>query len=372
MDANTKSSPTSLIGEEEIAAVVAAMRDGDLAGDFTAPRIRAFEAAFARYFSGGYAVATSSGTAALHTALFAMGVRPGDEVIVSAFSCVGSLMSILQRGAVPVFADIEPTTYNMDARALAARVSERTRAIMVVHLFGRPANMDAITKVARQHDLGIIEDCAHSLGSRYQGALTGTLGDVAAFSFFAGKCLSTGEGGMLLARDEAVAKRAALFTHYGQDEPLSPQFVGYNYKMTELTAAIGLEQLKKLDQFVARRKQIVELLRTHLADVDKVALPVDDADSGQPLLFFTLRLTAARSSRDALVTMLRGEGVPVTVHYSRTMNSMFADLCGQAVEECPEAVSAVSGVLNLPIVPTVPDATYLHWAKRIRELSSAI
>ena len=251
------------IGAAEQAAVAAVMASGWIT---QGPKVRELEAGFARLCGLPHAVATNTGTAALHVALLALGVGAGDEVITTPLSCIASANPILFQGARPVFADVEPETFNLDPAAVERCVTPRTRAILPVHLFGHPADMDALRDVARRHGLPIIEDASQATGARYKGRPVGGFGDVGCFSLYANKIVTSAEGGMVVTADEGLARRMAAMRNFGQrpGEHFVHAFLGGNYKMSDLHAAIGCVQLDKLDGYVARRRENVAVLNAAL------------------------------------------------------------------------------------------------------------
>lgn len=222
--------------------------------------IAAFEAAVASFLGVDHAVATCNGTAALHLALAAMGIGPGDEVLVPTLTYVASANAVTYCGATPVFVDCEADSFNLDPAALEAKITPRTRAIMPVHLFGHPVDMDPVIAIARAHGLMVIEDAAEAIGARYKGRPVGALGDCAALSFYGNKIITTGEGGMVLTGDGALAERLRLLRGQGMDPARRFWFevIGYNYRMTNIAAAIGLAQMERADAHLAARRRIAE------------------------------------------------------------------------------------------------------------------
>ena len=220
--------------------------------------IRRFESEFARYVGAGGAMATSSCTGALHLALLAMGVGPGDEVVVPDITWIASASSVAYTGARPVFADIDPETWCMSPDSLAERITPRTKAVMPVHLYGHPAEMDAIGEIASRHGLRVLEDAAPSLGARYGKRRTGGIGEAGAFSFQGAKIATAGEGGMLVTRDERLLERAAKLGDHGRSskKPLWNDELGYKYKMSNLQAALGLAQLERIEELVEKKRRI--------------------------------------------------------------------------------------------------------------------
>ena len=239
-----------VIGKEEFESVKEVLESGMLAqGDV----VEEFEDKFAAYIGVDYAIATNSGTAALHTALAAIGIKNGDEVITTSFSFFATASCVLMQNAKPVFVDIDPRTYNIDQLEIEDKISERTKAIIPVHLYGQPCKMKEIMDIAEEHNLKVIEDAAQAHGAEYDRKKVGSIGDVGVFSFYATKNMITGEGGMITTNDEGIAERARMIRNHGQRERYIHECQGYNYRMTNIAAAIGLVQLKKLDKLNERR-----------------------------------------------------------------------------------------------------------------------
>jgi perosamine synthetase len=246
------------VGEEEIAAVTAVLHTPHLC---LGPELAAFESELAAYCSVEHAVAVSSGTAGLHLALLALGIGEGDEVIVPSFAFVAVAGAVHQVGARPVFAEIDPVTLNLDAAAVEPAITPRTRAIVVVHTFGVPAEMDAFRELARKHRLAIIEDACEAIGARFDGHRVGSFGDLAVLGFYPNKQMTTGEGGALLARDDGRAARLRRLSNQGRDgnlDWLDHVEPGYNYRLSELACALGRVQLRRIDAMLELRRQAVE------------------------------------------------------------------------------------------------------------------
>ena len=245
-----------VLGEEELANVVAAMRSGWISsrGAF----IGEFEERFAGFCGARHGVAVANGTVALHLALVALGVGPGDEVLVPSLTFVATANAVRYCGAVPVFADADPETWQLATADLEARVTSRTRAILPVHLYGHPCDMAPILDIARRRGLGVIEDAAEAHGAEYRGRRVGTFGAVGCFSFYGNKVITTGEGGMCVTDDAALAARLRLLRDHGMDSKRLywHEVVGFNYRMTNLQAAVGVAQVKRLAEFVARKRAI--------------------------------------------------------------------------------------------------------------------
>jgi perosamine synthetase len=252
------------VGPAEAAAVQEVMASGWIT---QGPRVRQFEEAFARLCGTPYAVATNTGTAALHVALLALELGPEAEVITTPLSCIASANPILFQGARPVFADVEPETYNLDVAAVEKRITPRTRAILPVHLFGHPVDLDPLLELARLHRLSVIEDASQATGALYKGRPVGGFGDVGCFSLYANKIITSGEGGMIVTGNAELARRMAAVRNFGQrpGQPFLHPLLGGNYKMTDVHAAIGCVQLDKIEGYIERRRRNVADLNAALA-----------------------------------------------------------------------------------------------------------
>ncbi len=264
------------LGDEEIAAVTAALRSGTLTstkGQF----VRAFEQRFAEMLGVKHAFACASGSAAVHCAIAALDPDPGDEIITTPITDMGALAPILYQGAIPVFADVDPLTCNVTADTIAAALSPRTKAIVVTHLFGNPCEMDRITALAQERGIPIIEDCAQAFLATYDGAYVGTLGAIGCFSLQQGKHITTGEGGIVVTNDDALARRMYLFINkawgYGDPQP-DHYFLALNYRMSELCGSVALAQLDKLTPVVERRRELAAMLTSALQEMPDIIAPV--------------------------------------------------------------------------------------------------
>ena len=312
-----------VLGEEEINAVRQVLQSGQIA---QGPKVKEFEEKFAQYIGTKYAVAVSNGTAALQLALIALGVRPGDEVITSPLSFFASASSILLIGAKPVFVDVEERTYNMDPTKIRDAITPKTKAIMVVHLHGHPADMDPILEIAREENLPVLEDAAQAHGAKYKGKMAGSLGDAAAFSFYATKNMTTGEGGMVTTNSEEIAEMVSLLRHHGQTSRYVHKYLGYNMRMTEFQAAIGLVQLKKLDSNNMRRREIAKRYSGELSDLKELILPIEELWAKHSWHLYAIRTEKDR--RDSIISKLRELGVdarptyPIPLHKQPIMERL--------------------------------------------------
>jgi dTDP-4-amino-4,6-dideoxygalactose transaminase len=282
--------------------------------------VREFERRFAMLYGATFARCTTSGTAAIHTAIAAVDPEPGDEVITSPITDMGAIVPILYQGAIPVFADVDPRTYNVTAETIAPHLSRRTRAIIVTHLFGNPCEMDAIVTLARSHHVAVIEDCAQAYLCEYRGRLVGTLGDIGCFSMQQGKHLSTGEGGAVLAREDRYARRMRLFVDkawgYGDPNP-DHYFMAPNYRMTELQGAVALAQLDKVEKVVRNRQDSARLLTERIAGLPGVDAPTVTEGGTHVYWKYPLRIDGDRfrGGLDAFSAFLKERGVHCAPRY---------------------------------------------------------
>jgi dTDP-4-amino-4,6-dideoxygalactose transaminase len=338
--------------DDEIEEVQNVLREGKV-NYWTGTRSREFQERFAGFCGAKHGIAVMNGTAALHVALAAAQVGPGDEVIVPPRTFIATAFSVLHQNAVPVFADIDPQTQNIDVRSIRDRISERTRAIICVHLAGLPCDMDPIMELARQFDLTVIEDAAQAHGGRYKGRLTGTLGHIAAFSFCNDKIITTGgEGGMVVTDSDEMAEIARSFKDHGYQERERRNLLelealytyihhrmGYNYRMTEMQAAIGLRALEKLEWNLGKRRENARYLSEHLSKHDALSPPFESEDFEHAYYKYYVRLDLKKlkTDRDTFVKAVRAEGVPIGLGTSSEgyLEQAFQDLVGYGRTGCP-------------------------------------
>ena len=350
------------IEEDDIQAVVDVLRSDYLT---TGPRIAEFEKMVADYVGAKYAVAISNGTSALHAACFAAGIQPGDEVITTPLTFAASSNCVLYCGGTPVFADVDPKTYNIDPEDIRRKITDKTKAIIAVHLAGQPCDMDEIHKIAKEHDLLVIEDGAHALGSVYKGKKVGTLSDMTTFSFHPVKPITTGEGGMIVTDNEEFYQKMMLFRSHGitRDENLltrndGPWFyqqldLGYNYRITDIQCALGCSQMKKLDRFLARRKEIVARYNEAFADCENIIIPyqLPETESGWHLYIVQVKNCDRRKVFEAL----REQGIAVNVHYIPVYKHPYYQEHGYKDVHCRNAEEVYSHIISLPLYPTLTE-----------------
>jgi dTDP-4-amino-4,6-dideoxygalactose transaminase len=341
------------LGDGERAAIERVLTSGMLA---QGPEVAAFEAEFAVHVAGRPCVAVSSGTSALLLGLLALGIGPGDEVIVPSFSFAATANAVVLAGARPVFVDIEPRQFTIDPAAVRTQINDRTAAIIAVHLYGHPAALAALTEIADACGLAIVEDAAQAHLARLAGRPVGTFGSAAAFSFYPTKNMTTGEGGMVVCADEATARRVRLLRNQGMEQRYANEVVGYNARMTDLQAAIGRVQLSHLPEWTNIRRRNAAVLTDALGDVvarsGLVLPPV--APAAEPAWH---QYTVRAPDRDDLVEQLSDLGVPTGVYYPTPIHRLPAydlDL------DLPQTTAAARQVLSLPVHPNLSAAQLDH------------
>lgn len=346
------------IDQDDIQAVVDVLQSDFLT---TGPKITEFEQTVADYVGAKYAVAISNGTSALHAACFAAGIGPGDEVITTPLTFAASANCVLYCGGTPVFADVDPKTYNIDPEDIQRKITDRTKAIIAVHLAGQPCDMDAIHSIAREHGLIVIEDGAHALGSVYKGKKVGSMSDMTTFSFHPVKPITTGEGGMIVTDNEDFYKKMILFRSHGitRDDSMmtrndGPWFyqqfdLGYNYRITDIQCALGCSQMKKLDRFLARRKEIVAHYNEAFADCDNIITPyqLSDTESGWHLYIVQVK----NCDRRQVFEKMREKGIGVNVHYIPVYMHPYYQEHGYENVHCANAEEIYSHIISLPLYP---------------------
>ena len=308
------------LGDEE-KRLLAEVIDSGALGRNDGVKVTQLERAWASMMDVPYALAVTSGTSALHTAVASLNLEPGDEIITTTITDMGTIIAILSCNLVPIFADVDPATGNITAETIRKQISSKTRAIIVVHLFGQSADIDPIVALAREHHLYLIEDCAQAHLAANRGRLVGTIGDVGCFSFQQSKQMTTGDGGIVISRNEALAQRARLFADKGWPRGIpglrGHLFLGMNYRMTELQGAVGLAQAAKLPQIVARRRQTAGLLRTLVADIPGLCPPfiLPEADHAWWMFPFTIDRERLGIAPQVFAQAIKAEGLPFGLGY---------------------------------------------------------
>jgi dTDP-4-amino-4,6-dideoxygalactose transaminase len=351
-----------LIGEEEKRAVLEVLDSGMIA---QGPRVKAFEEAFAEMCDVRYAVATTSGTTALHVALLAHGIGPGDEVITTPFTFIASANSILYTGARPVFVDINPDTFNIEPGLIESAISPRTKAIMPVHLFGLSCDMDAVMAISEKYSLAVVEDACQSHGATYYGKRVGSFG-TGVFSLYPTKNITSAEGGMITTDDPDLAEKCRVIRQHGMRRRYYHDELGFNFRMTDIHAAIGLEQLKKLERFNHARKTNADYLNSK---VKNVHLPC--APAGYDHVYHQYTIKAAAELRDSLIDHLKVNGVGSGVYYPIPIHKQtyYVEELGYDVT-LPEAEKVAQEVISLPVHPGLNQADLETIVARINEFTS--
>ncbi len=334
-----------LLGADEVRAVSDTIMSGIIA---EGPRVADFEQAFADYIGVEHAIAVNSGTAALHAALLAHGIGDGDEVITTPFTFIATSNSVLFTGAKPIFADIEDDTFNINPDAIMEKITSKTKAILPVHLYGHPAEMNAIMEVAEDHNLAVIEDACQAHGAVYDGEKVGSFG-TGTFSFYPTKNMTTSEGGMITTNDQNIADRARMIRSHGSRQRYVHEMLGYNFRMTDISASIGLVQLNKIGEFTRQRQSNAEYLSRGLKRVDRVTVPIVRHNCEHVFHQYTIRA----QDRDGLVETLSENGVGTGVYYPiPTHKQPFYQELGYN-DSLPESEGAGDEVVSLPVHPSV-------------------
>ena len=353
-----------IIGKEEIDAATEVLKSGILTEKSgMGPRVLEFEKEFARYVGAKHAVAVNSGTAALHVALLVAGVKQGDEVVLPSFTFHSTAEVVLLCGAQPVFADIDPDTFTVTADTVESALTRSTKVIMPVHLYGLPADLDPLRKLARERGLTLIEDAAQAHGAEYNGSKIGSIGDMTCFSFYAGKNMTTGEGGMVTTNDDDYSEKLRMLRSHGEQRPYWPVSVGNNYRMNELLAAIGLVQLKKLPSFLEKRRKNAQFLGEKLGVLGKVIAPKEPEGRKHAWYLYTLRLRGANAGkRNKVIEKLRSKNIEASVYYESPLHllPLYREF-STSRRPLPETEKACRQVFSVPVQPRLdePELVYV-------------
>ncbi|GGN93173.1 UDP-4-amino-4,6-dideoxy-N-acetyl-beta-L-altrosamine transaminase [Saccharibacillus kuerlensis] len=369
------------LDEADIQAVVQVLK-----GDFITqgPTIQAFEQKVASYSGVKYGVAFSNGTAALHGACFAAGIGPGDEVVTTALTFLASSNCVLYQGGTPVFADIQPDTYNIDPNQIEAKITSSTKAIIPVDFSGQPAEMEQITAIARKHNLVVIEDAAHSLGADYRGRKVGSWADMTMFSFHPVKHITTAEGGMIVTDNEQFYKKLLQFRSHGmtrdpqeltKDEGpwyYEMQSLGYNYRMTDIQAALGVSQMNKLDAFVEKRRELAFLYEQKLKGIPGIILPTQHPDTHSSWHLYIVQFTPdfKGGTRREVFEKLRNMNIGVNVHYLPVYLQPYYQDLGYKEGLCPIAESYYKNAITLPLYPKMSEKDIDYVVECIKRLAN--
>lgn len=369
------------VDEEDIDAVVNVLKSDYLT---TGPVIREFEEKLAEYVGAKYAVVFSNGTAALHAACVAAGIRKGDDVITTPMTFAASANCILYVGGAPVFADIDPKTYNIDPSAVRKAITERTRAILPVHFTGLPADLDPILELAKERNLIVIEDAAHALGASYKGRRIGSISDMTMFSFHPVKHITTGEGGAITTNSENYHQKLLHFRNHGitrnpneWKESHGPwyyemQHLGFNYRMTDFQAALGISQLRKIDKFLESRKRYAAMYNEAFKGMKEVIIPKQQlgSESSWHLYVIRLRSERLRCERRQIFEALWKENIGVNVHYIPVYLHPYYKSLGYKSDLCPEVEKLYEEIITLPLFPMMSEEDVADVIQAVKKVLS--
>jgi perosamine synthetase len=355
------------IDQEDIDSVVSVLKSDYLT---TGPMVDTFEKTFANYVGSKYAVAVSSGTAALHTAAFAAGISKDDDVITTPMTFAASSNCVLYQGGKPVFADINKKTYNINPNEIKKKITKKTKAIIPVDYTGKPCELDEINEIAEKHDLTIIEDASHAIGSTYKGEKIGSISDLSIFSFHPVKHMTTGEGGMITTDSKELYEKLFLFRNHGitkdEDDFISKsdggwfyeqQLLGFNYRITDLQCALGLSQLKKIDDFIKRRREIVKRYCEEFKKIEGIITPFhhEYVNPSWHLYVIQLNLEKLSVNRKKIFDELRKNKLGVQVHYIPVYFHPYYQKLGFKKGLCPNAEWLYDRIISLPLFPKMND-----------------
>lgn len=350
------------IDESDIQAVINVLKGEYLT---TGPYVKEFEDRIAKYVGAKYAVAVSNGTAALHMACYAAGIKEGDEVIVSPITFAATANAVLYCGGTPVFVDVDPLTYNIDPKKIEDKITIKTKAIIPVDFSGQSVDMDMIKEIAQKHGLIIIEDAAHALGSEYKGEKIGSLADMVEFSFHPVKPITTAEGGVVTTNNKELYKKMIMFrTHGITRDPdtlneshgqwyYEQQLLGYNYRLTDIQSAIGTSQVSKIDEFITRRREIVKLYNNAFKNVKEIITPFEAeySNSGWHIYVIQVKPDLMSVTRKEIFEAIQAENIGVNVHYLPVyLHPYYRDL-GYQKGICPNAEELYENMITLPLFP---------------------
>ncbi len=368
------------ISDDDIDAVVGALRSEWLT---TGPMVPAFEQACARMTGSKYAVAVSSGTAALHASMYAIGITPGDEVILPAMTFAATANCVVYQGGTPVFADVEPDTLLIDPSDVQSKICSRTKAIVAVDYAGQPCDYDALRDIARRNDLMLVADACHSLGGQYKGVPVGSLADLSTFSFHPVKHITTGEGGMIASDNTDLAERMRIFRNHGitsdhRERSIQGSWfyemvdLGYNYRITDFQCALGISQLRKLVDWVERRRTIARRYDVAFSEIIGIE-PLNvrpEAYHAYHLYVIRLKAEDLGCDRETLFSRLRFRGIGVNVHYIPVhLHPYYRQRFGTGPALCPQAEAAYKQIISLPMYPGMTDADVEDVIKAVHEVT---
>jgi len=370
-----------MIGEEELKKVAEVFQSPWI---LNGPVVRRFEEVFGSYVGSPFNATVTSCTAGMHLAFVALGIESGDEVILPAFNFVADGLSVLQAGAVPRFVDVDPHTGNIDPQTIRKAISEKTKALFILHYAGLPADMEQILAIANKYRLPVIEDASHALGSRYKGKKVGTLGDMTIFSFGPMKLITTGMGGMVSTPHQAMYQKICVLRSYGMDRSLWDRKddqkpweygvgdLGHNFRMTDIAAAMGLAQMEKMETFIRRRREIAHFYARELGTIEGIILPPEPEGFYHTYLYYVVQIDEHRlgMSRDMLASRLKGAHLEVSVHWDPPLHlHKLYRRFGYQEGDFPHTEHLAKTVLTLPCYPGLSDEEterVVHAIKKVK------
>lgn len=342
------------LDERDFEAVMEVLKSGRIA---LGPKTEQFERMMADYVGVKHAVAVSSGTAGLHLIVKALGIGAGDEVIVPSFTFAASVNAILYEGATPVFVDIEPQTYNLDPNEVERKIAPRTKAVMVVDVFGHPADWDALIDIAHRHNLMLIDDCCEAIGARYKGRMLGQMGEAGAFAFYPNKQMTAGEGGMIVTNNDEIARLCRSLRNQGRAEMgawLEHERMGYNYRIDELSAALGVSQLQRLDTFLQKRQRVAQRYTEQISRYDWARPPL--VLPGIAMSWFVYVITLSKGlERDPIIARLAEMGVPARGYFAPLHRQTYIQQLGFGDTSLPITEEIAKRTIALPFHNNLPD-----------------
>lgn len=368
------------IEEDEIQSVVETLRSGWLT---TGPKVKQFEEEFAKYIGARHAIAVNSGTAALHLALDAVGIKERDEVIVPTMTFAATAEVVYYLRAKPVLVDSQAGAFNMDPKEVKKKITGKTKAIIPVHFGGQPCEMDRILEIAKQHNLKVIEDAAHAIPARHRGRMIGTIGDITAFSFYATKNITTGEGGMITTNNDEYAEEIRIMSLHGISKDAWNRYTadgswgyeilypGYKYNMTDIAAAIGIQQLRKCDWFWEIRRRYAELYNEGFADCPEITTPaiLDDVQHAWHLYIIQLDLNKIQIERSEFIQLLKKENIGTSVHFMPLhLHPYYRKTFGYKPNDFPNATWIYERIISLPLYPRMTEKDVVGVIEAVKKI----